>query len=111
MSELGSELGTLWLIGFLVMTAAAVVWLAMVARVISWLRERHPAHYERFGPFISFHPGHMFKQMAFTRFVLSGQYRELNDSQISRICSIMRPYILAYLVGFVWLLVISIWGR
>jgi hypothetical protein len=93
---------------FTVLFTAILVWFALAARLYRLLREDHGEVYEWLGSPSLFLNNSPRKSWLSLRFLVSGNFRNLGDQRVTRLCGLMRVFLVAYLAWFigpvVWML-------
>jgi hypothetical protein len=96
------------LVPFLILAACVVVWFPLVARLHWLLRTRQPDVYDSLGCPTLILNNTAENGWAFLRFILAGGFRNIDDSEIVRLCSFMRVFFIAYTVLFVGVVVFGV---
>lgn len=86
--------------------AIVAIWFLLVSRLFHRLRDRHRSTYEGMGSPTIFWNNSLRNQWLFLKFLLTSQWRELNDPAISRTVPLLRVWLVVYTVLFLVLVVI-----
>ena len=90
-------------VAFILFMAVVIAWNVAAFYLFRALRERHAAVYESMGsPTVFSNTGSVWR---FLRFVLSGEWRDLADASVARLCRVMR---VVFWVTFVSLVAVFI---
>ena len=90
---------------FFVLLACVVVWFILITRLFRLLRTRHPAVYDSLGRPTLILNNSIRNGWLFTRFLLGGHFRDIDDTETVRLCQFMRVFAICYLVLFIALVV------
>ena len=90
---------------FFVLLACVIVWFVLVTRLFRLLRTRHPDVYESLGSPTLILNNSIRNGWLFTRFLLGGHFRDIDDTETVRLCQFMRVFAICYLVLFIALVV------
>jgi hypothetical protein len=99
---------TVFQISFGLLFVMAAVWLGSVLILILRLEKSHPETYRAMGqPRFSrrYTAGQLKACAALLRFILKREHQSLNDASLSRLCDFLQSLFVAYVGGFVALLV------
>jgi hypothetical protein len=96
--------GPLLFFGFLVCAAVSFATMAHLHRL---LRERHPAIYDALGRPTLFWNNSIQNGFAMLRFILGGQFREIHDPEVIRLCRFVRVFSYAYWAFFIAVVVLG----
>ena len=95
-------------IATVVLFVGAAIWLGSILTLMRRLEKNHPETYRALGE-PSFHRRYTGEQLnaalALVIFILKREHRSLNDVNLSRLCDFMQLLFIAYLGGFIALLV------
>ena len=86
---------------FTVLFTAILVWFALAARLFRLLREDHSEVYESLGSPTLFLNNSIKNNWLSLRFLIAGNFRELGDERVTRLCGFMRIFLVAYFVWFI----------
>jgi len=86
---------------FVMLFATAAVWLLLIARLFSLLRDRHPAAYEAMGSPSLFWNNSVRNQWLFLKFVMTSRGRNFDDREIVRLVGFIRIILVVYPMLFV----------
>jgi hypothetical protein len=95
---------------FTVLFAAVLIWFALGARLFQLLRESHVEVYQSLGS-PSLLSNSTKSNWLIMRFLMTGSYRELGDERLTRLCSFMRIFFIAYTVWFIGPVVVMLLSR
>src|SRR5205823_3286120 len=71
---------------FFVLLACVVVWFILITRLFRLLRTRHPAVYDSLGRPTLILNNSIRNGWLFTRFLLGGHFRDIDDTETVRLC-------------------------
>lgn len=91
---------TVEIVWFSVLFAAILAWFALAARMFRLLRQDHREVYESLGSPSLVLNNSVRNGWLSLRFLMSGDYREVNDHRVRRLGDVMRVFFVAYVLWF-----------
>jgi hypothetical protein len=85
---------------FVTLLVMMTIWVVFLSWFFRYLRNRHPSTYAAIGSPSLFWNNSMRSQWLFMRFVCTSQWRELDDSVVSKSVRGIRIFFVLYVLGF-----------
>ena len=91
---------TVQVVWFSVLFAAIVAWFGLAARMFRLLRQNHREVYESLGSPSLLLNNSIRNGWLSLRFLMRGDYRDVNDDRVRKLGNVMRVFFVAYVLWF-----------